>query len=139
MTREKKLIDDVVALVVHHLRAHSLHKGGAGPAAVRRLSTKVPIDRLVRHARADHYGRTTPDALARIFPAGDWLLEMARELELDDRGPRPILMGRHLLERGQEPGPAMGAILDQAFEAQIEGEFEDLDGALQWLENQGGG
>jgi len=136
ITREKRLVGDVVALVVHHLRPHSLHKGGAGPSAVRRLSTKVPIDRLVRHARADHYGRTTPDALAKVFPAGDWLLGMARELEVDERGPRPILMGRHLLDRGHEPGPAMGAILDRAYEAQIEGEFEDLEGALRWLEAQ---
>ena len=134
MTREKKLIEEVVTLVVHHLRPHSLHKCGAGPAAVRRLAVKVPIERLVRHARADHYGRTTPDALARVFPAGDWLLEQARALEVADRAPRAILMGRHLLERGIAPGPEMGEILDRAFEAQIEGEFADLDGALLWLE-----
>ncbi|MBN1826488.1 MAG: HD domain-containing protein [Candidatus Eisenbacteria bacterium] len=134
MTREKRLVEEVVTLVVHHLRPHSLHKCGAGPAAVRRLAVKVPIERLVRHARADHYGRTTPDALARVFPAGDWLLEQARDLEVADRAPQPILMGRHLLERGYVPGPEMGEMLDRAFEAQIEGEFADLDGALLWLE-----
>jgi tRNA nucleotidyltransferase (CCA-adding enzyme) len=138
LTREKDLIEDVVALVVHHLRPHSLHKGGAGPAAVRRLAVKVPIERLVRHARADHYGRTTPDALARFFPAGDWLLAVAKELEVADHGPRPILMGRHLLDRGWTPGPAMGDLLARAFEAQLDGVFADLGGALLWLEAEGG-
>ena len=137
ITRETKLIEDVVNLVVHHLRPHSLHKGGAGPSAVRRLAVKVPIERLVRHARADHYGRTTPDALARVFPAGDWLLAMAEDLKVRDRAPSPTLKGRHLIERGHEPGPAMGEILNRAFDAQLEGEFDDLDGALAWLENDG--
>ncbi|MFH1679411.1 MAG: HD domain-containing protein [Candidatus Eisenbacteria bacterium] len=137
LTRDKRLVEEVVALVVHHLRPHSLFKGGAGPSAVRRLATKVPIERLVRHARADHYGRTTPDALARVFPAGDWLLATAKELEVAEHGPRPILLGRHLLERGWEPGPAMGVLLGRAFEAQLDGEFSDLEGALRWLETHG--
>lgn len=137
ITREKRLVDDVVALVVHHLRPHSLHKGGAGPSAVRRLATKVPIARLVRHARADHYGRTTPDALARVFPAGDWLLAMAEELEVVDHGPKPLLMGRHLLDLGYPPGPRMGVVLENAFEAQIDGRFDDLEGALAWLREEG--
>jgi len=137
LTRDRDLVEDVVALVVHHLRPHSLFKGGAGPSAVRRLATKVPIERLVRHARADHYGRTTPDAIARVFPAGDWLLATAKELDVAESGPRPILMGRHLLERGWTPGPAMGEILGRAFEAQLDGEFTDLDGALRWLDTHG--
>ncbi|RPJ48373.1 MAG: HD domain-containing protein [Candidatus Latescibacterota bacterium] len=134
LTRDKRLVEDVVALVVHHLRPHSLHKGSAGASAVRRLATKVPIERLVRHARADHYGRTTPDALARRFPAGDWLLRMANELDVAAHGPHPILMGRHLLDRGWVPGPAMGELLARAFEAQLDGRFTDLEGALRWLQ-----
>lgn len=133
LTHEKKLIEDIVDLVVHHLRPHSLHKCGAGPAAVRRLAVKLPIQRLVLHARADHYGRTTPDALARVFPAGDWLLRQAETLKVTESAPKPILKGRHLLERGREPGPAMGIILKKAFEAQLEGDFDDLDSALEWL------
>ena len=133
LTNEKTLVEDVVDLVVHHLRPHSLHKCGAGPAAIRRLAVKLPIQRLVLHARADHYGRTTPDALDRVFPAGDWLLRQAETLAVTDSAPKPILKGRHLLERGHEPGPAMGAILKQAFEAQLEGDFDDLDSALEWL------
>ena len=136
-TREKNLVEDVVGLVVHHLRPHMFHKSKAGPAAIRRLSTKVPIGRLVRLARADHYGRTTPDALDRVFLAGEWLLEKAKELEVAERAPTPILMGRHLLERDVKPGPHMGKVLARAFEAQLDGDFSDLDGALAWLDRVG--
>ena len=42
-------------------------------------------------------------------------------------------MGRHLLERGYEPGPIIGTITKAAYEAQLDGEFGDLDGALAWF------
>ncbi len=139
LTNEKKFIDDVVALVVHHLRPHMLHKSGAGASAIRRLATKIPIERLVRLARSDHYGRTTPDALDKHYAAGDWLLARAKELEVADHAPQRILMGRHLLERSFVAGPRMGKVLERAFEAQLDGAFDDLEGALAWLEANGEG
>jgi tRNA nucleotidyltransferase (CCA-adding enzyme) len=54
-------------------------------------------------------------------------------MSLASAAPRPILLGRHLLERGSVPGPELGRRLSEAFEAQLDGEFEDLDGALVWL------
>ena len=52
------------------------------------------------------------------------------------RAPRPILLGRHLIDSGIEPGPKMGQILEAAFEAQLDGQFDDLEGALAWLEQE---
>jgi tRNA nucleotidyltransferase (CCA-adding enzyme) len=43
------------------------------------------------------------------------------------------LQGRHLIERGMSPGKQFGKVLDEAFEAQLEGQFTDLDGAQKWL------
>jgi tRNA nucleotidyltransferase (CCA-adding enzyme) len=57
----------------------------------------------------------------------------AAELRVQDRAPKPILLGRHLLAVGLTPGPAMGRILAEAFEAQLEGRFLDLAGARRWL------
>ncbi len=37
---------------------------------------------------------------------------------------------------GMEPGKHFGALLDEAFEAQLEGGFTDLDGALKWLDGR---
>lgn len=41
-------------------------------------------------------------------------------------------MGRHLIDR-MDPGPEMGAILARAYEAQLDGAFSNLEGALDWL------
>jgi tRNA nucleotidyltransferase (CCA-adding enzyme) len=62
----------------------------------------------------------------------------ADELMLRENAPRPILQGRNLIERGLKPGKHFSAILDAAFEAQMEGQFGDLPQALAWLDRRGG-
>jgi tRNA nucleotidyltransferase (CCA-adding enzyme) len=59
------------------------------------------------------------------FPAGEWLLERARVLEVRDSAPRPVVKGRHLIELGMEPGPSFGPILQQCYEAQIDGKISN--------------
>ncbi|MGC3957418.1 MAG: hypothetical protein QM813_05485 [Verrucomicrobiota bacterium] len=60
----------------------------------------------------------------------------AEELRLRDAAPKPLLQGRHLVARGLPPGQQFGTLLNAAFEAQLEGQFTDLAGALQWLDTQ---
>jgi len=136
MTNDVALLDGVEQVVRYHLRPAELYRvrDEVGHGAIRRLALKVKISDLVRWARADHFGRRTEDALDRDFPAGDWLLARAEGLEVHEAAPKPILLGRHLLDRGWTPGPEMGERLKQAYEAQLDDGFEDLDGALRWLE-----
>jgi tRNA nucleotidyltransferase (CCA-adding enzyme) len=61
------------------------------------------------------------------------LLEKAHELQVRQKPPQPILMGRHLIERGMQPSETFGQILHAAYDAQLEGTFFDLSGALEWL------
>lgn len=135
-----RLTDAVVPLVQHHLKPFQLSQAKAGPAAIRRLSVKVSLLRLSRVARADFLGRTTPEALAqedsRLIPATQWLMEQARALAVDAAAPQPLLLGRHLLAMGHHPGPGLGRTLAAAFDAQLEGQFGDLDGALAWAREQ---
>ncbi len=131
MTRQDELICDVVPLVRDHLKPTLLHKAGAGPSAVRRLARRVGrIDRLVRVARADHAGR--PPLPFDGFPAGDWLLERARDLDVESNKPQPIVMGRHLIELGQTPGRHFKELLEACLEAQLDGVFSDLPGGLEF-------
>ena len=46
----------------------------------------------------------------------------------------PILLGRHLIQRGMKPGRHFGDILRAAEAAQEDCEFDDLTGALEWLD-----
>jgi tRNA nucleotidyltransferase (CCA-adding enzyme) len=64
------------------------------------------------------------------------LMARAHELQVRQKPLEPILMGRHLIEIGLEPGRIFGEILHKAYEAQLEGAFFDLTQAWQWLASQ---
>ncbi len=112
---------------------HMAHLQNGGPTMVRRLARRVAPDSIQGLSLvmiADHSGRPP---LPREVPEGTTrLLAMARELAVQDAAPKPILMGRHLLELGMRPGPEFGMILKEAYERQLDGEFGDLEGALSW-------
>ena len=57
----------------------------------------------------------------------DWFLERARELGVDRSPPKPLLLGRHLLELGMQPAPHMGALLKQIYEKQLDGEIKTTE------------
>ena len=57
----------------------------------------------------------------------DWFLDRARELGVDRSPPKPLLLGRHLLELGMKPGPAMGVLLKEIYERQLDGEITTTD------------
>ena len=134
LTNQEDLINEVIPLVLYHLRPPTLYDAKASDSAVRRLARQVKrIDRLVRVARADHAGR--PPKPCDGFPAGTWLLERARRLEVEDHAPTPIVMGRHLMELGVPPGPHLGEILDECYEAQLDGEFTAVDPGIAYAKH----
>ncbi len=120
----------VVPLVKHHLA----HLQAINDRSVRRLANSLKpatIAELCLVMTADHFGRPPKP---RVIHQGIADLRVkAEELRLRNAAPKPLLQGRHLIARGMEPGKQFGTLLDQAFEAQLEGGFTDLDGALKWL------
>ena len=133
ITSHRKLPAEVTPLVAEHMRPVTLFKAQASDAAIRRLAARVGrIDRLVRVARADVLGR--PPLVSTEFPAGDWLLDCARRLDIENHPPEPLVLGRHLMSLGQEPGPAMGNILEKCYEAQLEGKFTTVEAGIKYAE-----
>ncbi|HVW21132.1 MAG TPA: polynucleotide adenylyltransferase [Opitutaceae bacterium] len=130
-----ELAAPVTALVVHHLIHHHGSQGGFSDAQVRRLARKlVPasIDELALVMTADSLGRPplqSPETLVLI----DKLRGKARQLELADAAPKPLMLGRHLMALGRRPGPDFKPLLEAAFEAQLDGAFADEAGGLAWL------
>jgi tRNA nucleotidyltransferase (CCA-adding enzyme) len=134
------LVDTVVPLTVEHM-AH-VHRANAFPfkseetiepteRAVRRLARRVEpasIDQWAAVCEADHSGRPP---LPKGNPVQAWEA-VAERLAVRQHAPKPILMGRHMIELGIEPGPRMGKMLGQAFERQLDGEFEDIEEAIAW-------
>ncbi|MEM7261742.1 MAG: HD domain-containing protein, partial [Planctomycetota bacterium] len=119
------LVDQVCAVVRFHLAPALLPIQESTPRAYRRLARKcgaagLSLALLERVARADHFGRTTEEALARVHPAGDRFLEMIEDLRIEDEPEPPVVLGRHLIARGQKPGPHFGPILERCREIQDE-------------------
>lgn len=133
-----RIREKVLPLIKCHMRPAMLYADKCGPAAIRRLSRDAGrLDLLIKVFKSDTAGR--PPLPDNSGPAANWLLEQARKMKVESKAPEPILKGRHLLQRGWESSPAMGRLLSAAFEAQLEGNFEDLEGALRWLNDQESG
>lgn len=120
--------DQVLALVGSHLAPSHLYKNrdNLGDGAFRRLARKLEPELLYRVSRADCLGRT-PGVFST--DAQEWFIEKVRALGVEEKAPKPILMGRHLLEMGLRPGPEIGRITRAIYEMQLDGRVTDLDGA----------
>ena len=135
MTRQKSVFEEVLPLVEQHMRPLALYRDQSGDSAIRRLAARVKrLDRLVRVAYADKSGR--PPQVVTAFPEGDWLLARAEALAIRENAPKPILLGRHMIELGAKPGKQFGPVLDQCYEAQLDGIFADEAGGLAYLRRQ---
>jgi tRNA nucleotidyltransferase (CCA-adding enzyme) len=124
----------VRAIVRDHLKPGEFYKKRleVSVGAFRRLARKVDLDLLYRVARADSLGRNAehvPREKWYTADAQEWFIERVRELELQDGAPAPILLGRHLLEMGMQPGPSVGEITKAIYEMQLDGRVIDLDDA----------
>jgi tRNA nucleotidyltransferase (CCA-adding enzyme) len=78
---------------------------------------------------ADASGRP-PLPAAR--PALCWL-QQAHNMDVKQAAPKALVSGKILLDLGLKPGPAMGEMLQTAYQAQLDGEFNDSDSAHFWL------
>jgi tRNA nucleotidyltransferase (CCA-adding enzyme) len=129
------LCDQVEALVKYHLAPALFVAQGTTAKGYRRLARNldkagVNIALLVRVARADHWGRTSDEAIKRIFPAADIFVAEAEKASVVDAAPTDVVQGRHLQARGLEPGPQFGDILDRCRDLQDETGWTDADKIL---------
>ncbi len=131
------LIQHIKPLVKEHMS----HLNQLSPRAIRRLALRLEpsnIDMLALLIEADASGRPP---LAKGLPSSaKHMLELAKELKLEQSSPKPLLQGRHLINLAQENklpeiylqgGPHFSKLLEQVFQAQLDGEIADLESAKQ--------
>jgi tRNA nucleotidyltransferase (CCA-adding enzyme) len=124
----------VLPLVAEHL--NHMH-GQPSQRAVRRLAVRLePADIVLWEAlvEADASGRPP---LPPSRPAKSWL-DMAEALNTSRQKPSPLVSGHMLMAHGMKPGKAMGALLQQAYEAQLDGAFDSETGAEAWVRTHRG-
>jgi tRNA nucleotidyltransferase (CCA-adding enzyme) len=119
---------EVLGIVANHLKPGMFCKAQppVGDGAFRRLAQKVDLELLARVARADCEGRGGGFDCSAM----DWFLTRARELGVEHAPPDPLVKGRHLLELGVKPGPAVGDVLKQVYERQLDGSVADFESAF---------
>jgi tRNA nucleotidyltransferase (CCA-adding enzyme) len=126
----------VIALVREHLKPGEFYKkrDEVGDGAFRRLARKCELELLYRVAKADSLGRNAnwvPREKWYDAEAQEWFITRAKELAVDQQPPAPLLLGRHLIEMGMQPGPKMGEITRAVYELQLDGRVRTLDEAKE--------
>jgi tRNA nucleotidyltransferase (CCA-adding enzyme) len=124
------LRERVAPLVLNHMFQTEMVTDRSVRRLARRLAPES-VESLAILMTADSMGRPPRPPQVPEFVSS--LRAKAAELDVQAQAPKPILQGRHLLERGMAPGPKFKPLLDAAFEAQLDGAFQDVEGARAWL------
>jgi tRNA nucleotidyltransferase (CCA-adding enzyme) len=119
---------EVLGIVAHHLKPGMFAKAQppVSDGAFRRLALKVDLELLARVAKSDCEGRGGGFDCSAM----DVFLARARSLGVEHAAPEPLVKGRHLLELGASPGPAIGEVLRQVYERQLDGSVASFEEAL---------
>jgi len=134
LTSEHDFIESILPLVEHHLKPSQFYTAKSKNKAIRKLAIKVNIEELVIVAKADFLGRTTKESLEGNYKAGEWLLEKAKSLKVQNRPLDNLLQGRDLIDLGLKPSPEFKMILDEVYELQMEGTICNKEEALAYVE-----
>jgi len=127
-----RIMENIRPLVREHMcHVHS----EPTPRAIRRLAHRLSPQSIAMWemlVEADASGRA-PAKPSR--PAYPWL-QHAESMQHQHEKPQPLANGAMLMELGVQPGPDMGKLLTRAYEAQLDGIFDDTDGARRWCKSQ---
>ncbi len=130
ITRNGDLIDAVTSLVLHHMTPLQFTKNNAKKPAYQRLANKlsphVNISMLIDLCTADKCGRNGQghEPLTDDFPDVALFKETAEQAGVLYSKIKPLLQGADVLDI-VSAGPAMGKILKDAYEMQIEKSISD--------------
>src|SRR5438045_3765182 len=124
----RKQIEEIVQAVLCHMQfkdAMQMRK-----STLRRLLLRPTfplelelhrLDCLGSHGRLDVY---------------EFLAAKTKELEQQPRIRPPLLKGTHLIALGMKPGPALGAMLAEVREKQLQDELKTAAQARKWVKQQ---
>lgn len=124
LRRSREVGEAAAWLVANHLRYREAREMRV--ARLRRLLAEPAIDDLLELVRIDLSSGGRDLSLWRFCR------ERLAELGERERRPEPLLRGRDLIALGYRPGPAIGEILQRAYDAQLEGELRSAEEARAW-------
>jgi len=129
LTDERELLKRVIKLAQANNEIDNIYKNYADDYLLYKLAKKVNIEELLILSSSIYFTNNS----SKVYEAGEKIYKRAKELNILKEKLPPLLMGRDILELGLKPSPKFSKILDEAYEAQIHGEFKNHDDALLWL------
>ncbi|MCB4752267.1 MAG: hypothetical protein LGB03_05310, partial [Sulfurovum sp.] len=131
--------------VAYHLKPSEFYIQNIKAGDICRLATKVSIEELVLVATADYLGgedkkdisteAQTNQNITHNYPAGNWLLMVAENLQVKNKPLKPLLQGRDLIALGMTPSVRFKEILDTVYILQMEGELYNKKIALDYAKS----
>lgn len=121
----RKETDEIVAAVLYHMQFKDVPN--MRKSTLRRMIMRETfplelalhrLDCLGSHRMLDHY---------------DFMVEQERELEKKPEILPPLLNGNDLMALGMQPGPAMGELLTELRDKQLQEELKTSDEAREWV------
>lgn len=115
--------DEITWSVRHHLDLLQIRQ--MRTATVKRIFQHPFFPTLAQVIRADMYGSCVP--LAEYYA----IMRLFRRLRAEDLRPDPLVRGHDILRLGLAPGPAIGRILRQLYDEQLDGDLLERKEALR--------
>ena len=123
-----KEIKQIVTAVRGHMRFKDVMK--MNRSTLRKLMGADTFDLEMELHRVDCEGSHG------LLDNYDFLLKKVEEMKNEPVLPENWISGRDLIELGVPPGPRIGELLKLAYDAQLEGRFENRETLLDWLRKQ---
>jgi poly(A) polymerase len=119
--------EEVGWLVKNHMRFRDARKMKV--STLKKLMSEPLFEDLAELHRID------AQASAGDLETYRFVMDEYRKFREEKPPMKPMVSGDDLLARGLKPGPAFKEILDEVYNAQLEGKFPDRDGALVFLDD----
>jgi putative nucleotidyltransferase with HDIG domain len=124
----KKQIEEIVACVRQHMQFKDVQQ--MRTATLRRLLLRETFPLELELHRLDCLGS---HGNLELY---DFLVEQAAELKKKPTIRPPLLTGKDLIKLGMRPGPAMGALLNEIREQQLQDELKTPAQAREWAKTR---
>lgn len=118
LTNEKNVANDIIEIIKNSIILQS----NATEYTLRKIATKVKLQDIFKIL----------DALGFDISSN---YEKALNLEVMSEPMPKLIQGRDLISIGLKPSPLFSKILDEAYEKQLQSEFNKSEDALIWLKN----
>ena len=122
------LIEGVCSVIANHMNFMNVRK--------MRLSTLKKF--LARPTLEDEMELHRVDCRASHGDVSnyDFIRTKQKEMPVEEIKPPSLINGKDLIALGMTPGPSFGAILDEAYDLQLEGNLTTKDGAIEWVKGK---